>query len=474
MNKLQLNLSGGMNRKTAPLIIKDEECELAVNVDLDRVGAVEKRKGYSTTHPTIPGTGAINGLSSNIVNNGSVYWYAARNRNVYVYHHGWSSWISRESTLNSTVEKVRFASFVDRTFRVVENTEMQSSFGQTSFGDTQVPDDIEPRYIEVFTDRVYVASNSDEGAESSRVYFSSLPDNDSISWDTDNDWFDVNPDDGDEITALANNGNRLLIFKNRALYRWTFGQVEPDKLIGVGTTSQESVKTNLDVGITFFANPHGVYAYSGGRPKLLSRKIQDVIDAVSDWEDVVAEIDIEHYYLAVGNITLEGREYQNCVLVYHISLDAWSMFTFAHPVNIMARLPDNDGITERVYFGSDNGKVYELWAGDSDDGAPIQVFFRSKEYLISYPYKVELDRVDVFAQNRGTGQVFIDNDRNNDFIPLGPLEDRVTPLRASKGDKLNSIRLLVSDNSTNPLMIEGFNFEYEDTLRRDEGSKEIA
>src|SRR3990167_10231535 len=126
-----------------------------------------------------------------------------------------------------------------------------------------------------------------------------------ITWAAAN-WFEVNPDDNDEITALENNGNRLLIFKNYAMYRWTFGQVEADRIIGVGTTSQESVKTNFDLGITFFANPKGVYAYTDGRPKLISRKIQDYIDAVSDWKYVAAGVDNDHYRLSVGDLTVNG------------------------------------------------------------------------------------------------------------------------------------------------------------------------
>src|SRR3990167_8706471 len=153
-----------------------------------------------------------------------------------------------------------------------------------------------------------------------------LPSSGAITWDTTNDWFDVNPDDGDEITALENNGNRLLIFKRRSTYRWVFGATEPDRLLGVGTESQECVKTNLDLGITFFANSKGVYAYTGERPKLISRKIQAWIDAntAANWDDACAEIDDDHYYLYLGDsLTVDSVVYTNVMAVYSISLDAW-------------------------------------------------------------------------------------------------------------------------------------------------------
>ncbi|MEK6883362.1 MAG: hypothetical protein AABY22_27285, partial [Nanoarchaeota archaeon] len=47
-NKLVSNVgSSGMNAKTAPLLIKDNECELIINYNLDTVGALTKRNGYT-------------------------------------------------------------------------------------------------------------------------------------------------------------------------------------------------------------------------------------------------------------------------------------------------------------------------------------------------------------------------------------------------------------------------------------------
>jgi hypothetical protein len=57
------------------------------------------------------------------------------------------------------------------------------------------------------------------------------------------------------------------MFKNRAMYRWTFGQTEPDRLIGVGTSSQESVKTNFDLGITFLPRVRSAH-FQGNKKKL--------------------------------------------------------------------------------------------------------------------------------------------------------------------------------------------------------------
>lgn len=468
-NKLILNLVGGMNRKTSALITKDEECELLVNYNLDKVGALTKRKGY-TTYASQPVAGkTVNGLFQfNDMSGGTHEQLMVANNagdtNGVIYYNNSGTWTAAKST-DTAGAKAYFASFVDYVLRTNGYDVVASSADGVTWGTTNCPTTITPKFCSVFTDRVYVANG--RTSNRSRFWFSSLPSSGSITWTTASDWVDVNPDDGDEITALENNGNRLLIFKNRALYRWTFGQVEPDRLIGVGTPTQASVKTNLDVGITFFANQNGVYGYSGGRPRLLSRKIQDIIDAVTDWTTVAAEIDNDHYYLSVGSITLDGRTYSNTVLVYHISLDAWSMYQLATKPTVMARLMETYPV-EGVYFGSTDGRTYKFLDGTSDNTSAISCEFRSKEYLVSYPETAEVTGIDVFATTRNTTQVLVDGDRRDTPAIIGTLTERVTPLRPSDLRRVNSLRIYLKDSSTNTGVIEGFNVEYEKQTRRDE------
>jgi len=467
--KLIFNLSGGMNRKTSPLIIRDEECELLVNYNLDKVGALTKRKGY-TQFASQPVAGkTINGLAqyskqSSGLEEQIMVANNAGDTNGVIYYNASGTWTAAKSD-DTASKKSYFTSFIDYIFRTNGADVVASSTNGTSWGTTNCPATITPKYGAVFQDRVYLANGG--GSNRSRFWFSSLPDGGAITWNTTDDWVDVNPDDGDQITALENNGNRLLIFKKRALYRWYFGQVEADRLIGVGTLSQACVKTNLDVGITFFANQNGVYAYAGGRPKLLSRKIQDIIDAVSDWEEVYGEVDEDHYYLSIGNITIDGRTFSNVVLVYHISLDAWSMYSMATPVKMMARLIES-GEVQNVYFGSTDGKTYKLNDGTSDDGTEIATVFRSKEYLLNYPETVRLDRLDMFSQTHGTTQVYVDNDREDEPNYVGTLTGRVSTLSVKDLRRMNTMRVYLADNSTNASVVEGFSAEYSEERRKDE------
>lgn len=500
VNKLQLSFIGGMNTKTSPLIIKDNECELALNYTLNKFGALEKRRGY-TQFANQPQVGqSVLGLyefRSNARQNSS----GTKRQIMTIKNSGgdkliYSSTNGANFVLRATIaspfggEKSRFATFVNRVIHMdgLSTSCLSSADGETWAATTQPA----PTGVTtgagmcvpiVFQDRVYVMAGNTvvtggiftSAPFYNKIFYSSLPlinDATSVSW-AEEDNFDLNPDDNDGIMGGENNGNRLLFFKRDAMYRWTFGQVEADKLIGVGTTAIESVRTNFDIGVTFFANPKGVFAYTGGRPRLISRKIQQYIDAVSDWAAICAEVDDDHYYLSVGDITVFGKAITNAVLVYHISLDAWTIFSLAdRPVVFARMIASTTGTVSHIYFGTSAGKVMKLFDGTDDAGASIATEFISKEYLLSYPERTNLTWLDVFSESRGNASIFYDLDRLNLFDELGSLQYRITNFRIPVRE-CSTVRVRVADNSKVAHTVEGFNMEHEPKKKRDENQVNI-
>lgn len=385
-------------------------------------------------------------------------------------------------TDDTASKKTYFSTFVDYVFRTNGADVVATSPDGATWGTTNAPATITPKYTAVFQDRVYVAHGG--ASNKSRVWFSSLPSSGAITWTTGSDFFDVNPDDGDEITGIENNGNRLLIFKTRALYRWTFGAVEPDKVIGVGSATQQNIKTNFDRGITFFANQQGVYAYTGDRPKLLSRKVEKFTNAILDIFNAPAEIDADHYYFYTGNLSVAdifggdaaitgvNRTFVKAMLVYTISLDAWTIYTFADSMTYMARMfPSSSPLNPtNIYFGSSDGRAYQLFTGLADDytgtNDPIQAEMRTKEYLLNFPNRSQLEWVDIFAEQRTGLNVSYDIDRLEKWANLGALNLRVSSFRVPSRE-CNSVRVLYEDQSNKTRsIIEGFNLEHEPKEKR--------
>lgn len=461
-----------MNVKTSPLIIKDTECEIILNYNLDTVGALTKRNGY-TTFLNQPAAGkTIYGMfqftdSISTNSNQVMVQNNAGDTAALIYKNGGSgSWSDTTGTHAASL-KTRFATFLNYLFRVNSSNVVATTTDLSTWGTTNAPTTIVPRFVSVFADRVYLANDrrASPNRYPSRVYFSSLPSTAAtpvITWSTSTDYFDVNPDDGDEITGLENNGNRLLIFKNRALYRWTFGQTEPDRLIGVGTSSQECVKTNFDLGITFFANQRGAYAYTGGRPKLISRKIQPWFDAipVADVSNFVAEVDADHYYLYLSDsLTVQGRAYTNVMVVYHISLDAWTIYTLGSPLRWMSRYITT-APNEAVYFGSTDGRVYQFLSGTTDNNAAINGEIVTKEHMLTFPGKTNVEYVDVIARQPVNAKVECFFDRKPDPTILNSVKDRVSNFRVGAGKDVRTCQLRIADNSAFTSIIEGYNIEH--------------
>lgn len=485
-SKLISNFSGGMNSSVNPILMKDSQSELIINYKLDNVGSLTKRNGYAVfasqpaSGKTILGLHQYTNISTPAETTQVMVANNAGDTNAVIYYNNAGTWTASKSNDTAVAtptnfNRSRFAVFLDYLFRVngVDAVATSNNVNGGVWGTTYAPAVITPTFISVFQDRVYVARNG--VTNGSRVYFSSLPTvGGAITWDTANDWFNVNPDDGDEITALENNGSKLLIFKNRALYRWDFGYTEPDRLIGIGTSSQESVKTNLDMGITFFANPKGVYAYSGKRPRLLSKKIQPWIDSVTEWGNVVGEVDADHYYLFLGDSTIVScprmggsKEYFNVMAVYTISLDAWTIYLLGTSWKTANKLIVSG--VEGIYFGNTRGRTYQWDTGLADYSGGITYNSAqnisseaTKEVLLSFPAVQKVDKIGALSCNALQTELSYKTNNDKDFISKGNLIKEYF-LSGSIGKEASSVRLKVSDNAQIQSKIDGLYVEYSPT-----------
>lgn len=497
-NKFITSFAGGMNSHTAPLILKDNESELIVNYNLDKTGTLSRRNGYElyASNTLFHTSGLISALNANTKTNqawlttNDAAFATATKRITYYYKIADGTWTAtddnnQEPFLPTTgaaneLYKTRFVFFLNYVFRLnggdapksfLITTPQTATTTNLTDNETSAALAITPSLGVAFSNRVFFNDTAD--GKKSRIYYSTLGiSGGTIAWNTDavtGQWRDINPDDGDFITAFEPNGSHLLIFKNNALYRYIFDQVEADKVIGVGTTSQESVKTNYDVGITFFANPKGVYTYSGGGVKLISRKIQEYVDAVpaANWIYCAGGVDKEHYYLSVGDVTVNGRTISNAVFVYHIFLDSWTIYSLAEQPTCFIELGTTYP-TQQLGFGTADGGVYRFTTATSDvDGTTtvnINTEVLTKEHLLTMPEKTTLENIDIVAIQGGDTKVSYQIDRNlmgkeGDFISCKErLNKRINTLRVGK--EMSTVRLRLADNSQRASIIEGYNLEH--------------
>jgi len=488
MRKDIYDLSGGQNNQVTPLLLRENQCEIVQNYKMDKVGSLTKRNG-------------ITYLLTQIVNNKSVlgmYYFNdkigtdrsnvlvviddATSTNSDIFAIETNAWAISKTNDTAGALPV-FTTFVDYVFRTNGADVMGSSADPRptggAWGTTNCLATLLPRYCCVWEDRLYWLNDNSATAYPSRIGWSELPTGAPLALTFGaNNWADINPDDNDEITWGEPFGRVMLIFKENAIYHWTFGQVEPDKIIDVGTPQGLTVKKTH--GICFFANKYGVWAHTGqSQPRLISRKVQPFIDAIPTLTAMRAEVDNDHYYLYIGDVTVDGVAYANVMLVYTISLDAWHFETYPFEITAMARFIDNTlgttAIYDSIYLGDDDGYVYRKDVGTVDylgtTAQPINGYFRTKEYPLNFPNTSKLNQLYVIANKASGTQVNYRIDRAEEFKPWHDLKERITAEKL--GGRAKTIQFTFTDNSRTTSRIEGLSVDYtvEEEKRRETEKK---
>jgi hypothetical protein len=396
--------------------------------------------------------------------------------------------------------RTRFKNFLDRGIRV-NGTDAMKCWNGATWETTGNP--INPQQataaslVEIFGDRVFLAGGT---LFPDRLYGSSLPSTaGNITWTTsvsvidktgtNGFYIDINPEDGQNITALERNGTNLLIFKERSMYTWNGSATQADVLVDIGAVSQEAVTTVHN--ITFFLGRSkknlGIYAYTGGYPKLISRRVKKWIDAISqaDLTTIKSGADEDNVYFYVGNITFTGdsiygtRTFNNVWLVYTISQDSWKVYTELHS-KCFGHITSSG--QELLVFGDNDGKLWELGQGQTDDSGDaqtaIQMEIITREESFGAPeYSKELLEVDVLSRNAQSINFDYRYDRREDWKNLGECSGRTTnfdaPEKYDDENRGNTLQLKITDTSKYQAMLDGFcmTVDLSDEVIKERGGK---
>ena len=376
----RFDFSGGCQIRSNKYLMKQNQVIRAQNVISETLGSFTKRKGYTQL-------GNVMTVGKDILMNAEFQYgttptrkhiavcNAASESEVYVL--SGSTWGQQAQNLTAGA-KARGTDFVDYFFLVNYSDATRSYSGSAWSTSTNVTSAPKAKYVESYSDRLYLGYCDVGGTDyPSRVYYSSLTASDeTITWDTTNDWFPVETNDGDHITALAKNKTYLIIFKENSMFRYngTLG-VKNLKAISwnLGAVSQESVV--IDENLILFYSRKGVCVYTGGEPKIISRAIQPIIDRVnqSNLGDISAGISGDIYYCYVGTLTSalpgDSAALEKVMLVYDISQNIWTYFTLADEPTAFGEYTSSG--EKLLSFGDSNGEVFTLNSGTTDDGTAI-------------------------------------------------------------------------------------------------------
>lgn len=363
----------------------------------------------------------------------------ASNASIYYYDTSWNT--STVTNLNNTV-KNRFAVLGNSLFRVSTGNAMTSTLNGNvwSTDNCITTDSVVPSLVIRAKQRMLASGYS---GFKSRIYFSSIIDpNNSpfISWSTDpssGNWIDINPDDGDYITAFAQTSATTLVFKQNAMYRLDVisKTTDTDNIFNIGTPSQEAVVTCQ--GVVYFFSGLDIRATTGDFPQQISRLgVQDYINAIpqSNWDEVCAGTDGLNVYFSIGDITLftsrnNQTTYQNVVLKFSPRDQSWSIHSYAQDFRYFAQYTTTAG---RTFIGLDtSGNSQTLNSGTTDKGTPIyyELITQDVDCGNRSHTKTISDKVVVYAQDGLNGEMQI--------IPFNPNEGSPVNLKIQLKDRVN-------------------------------------
>lgn len=190
-------------------------------------------------------------------------------------------------------------------------------------------------------------------------------------------WVDFGTDDNDYITALGENDDRLLAFKQFSL--WRYNRTSKQKVKDApGTTSSRSV---VNIGsITYYfhgsnANTRktGIYAYNGAGSVLITRSLQHYIDGIpaANYGIPVGWREGTKYRLYVGDISNStyNISISNAVITIDSEGGQWSVDPIADVIKSNGKFLESG--TEKTLIGTSDNQVMETPSGNTHNGTAI-------------------------------------------------------------------------------------------------------
>jgi len=409
---------------------------------------------------------------------------------IFIFNPSDNTWTNQYQNLQSG-SKIEFCTFLDGVFacNYTDNTRYYNGtiWSQT----TNVTSAPKAKYVINYNDRLYLANIDISGTtHKSRVLSSSLPDSSyNITWDTSSNgpFFDTSPLDGDEIMGLGKNFNRLLVFKEKGLWRYDTNSLY--QFPGApGTNNNRSIQNVLEYTIYFHTT--GVYGLKDNAVMLLSRAIQPIIDGVQsvNLDRICSYVDGDHYILFLHDVINEekGINIPNCIVDLDVARMRWTIGSLAHTPRVFGTYRNSrtevtyddsnleydyvnqsyDGYTlakDFIYFGDDNGDVYQL--DDSYDfaGQTINSYFETTDYYIAgIQARGELQSLKIYTEKGRRCKFFYSAD-GGPWKPIVRYEYRDGEIYYTfeSGQVINHIKLRCVDNSTGDRpAIKGFDFFY--------------
>jgi len=361
------DFSFGQVSKDSEFLIPDNALALCKNGIVGREG-IKKRGGYEKWNSTAIGGGTdkVTSIIRFTVSSGTKYFLAFCGTDIY-----------KADLTNKTFSSIKsgitadllwdFAAYNDKLYMSNGTDNFMSFDGTTVTEHSTLP---KGKYLVVLKDRLWVA-----GVSSSpyRLYYSDVGDPETFGANNYIDFPESPHGYEGVITGLGIFGNDVVVFKEKATYMviervpGSFSVIQIDAL--KGCIAHHSI-CNVPGGL-FFLSGDGVYLFTGSQLRFVGEPIRDYTDnrATAQITKAVSAFYDNCYYLSFP----KSGSTDNDITVVFNTLGGWSVFEYGfHYFSVWE--------DKTIYGAGDNGYVYQLDKGKTDDGNSIIFKVKTKSY----------------------------------------------------------------------------------------------
>lgn len=373
--------SGGRNTQSAPYLLTDTQCRDDLNVHTSLSGDIEKREGFVTlsgetlTGEPVKATLVHSLFPANTTTKSllAVVRTATTDSIVKITSGGIASVLKSGLTANKRwywAQADVGGGGVGPIFGLNGTDTPQrwdGAAGATSAWEATtgtVPKSA--KYLTYFASRLWCA-------EGSRLRYSGITGSspDPLNWDADN-YVDLEPNDGQEITGIGITGDYLIVFKARKTFKVydTITGANQQLSNQIGCVAHRSI-VQTPIGLLFLSDHQGVCKTDGSRVQPFSEEIAPDLERVATAPETQAlaagVLDGERYYLS---ISLEGTRNDH-TLEYDLQTQSWWLHDCAS--NQFAVLDPGGSSTHHLYSADSTttARVSKAFVTDvfTDNGA---------------------------------------------------------------------------------------------------------
>ena len=408
---------GGLNTNDGTTQIGDNQAQDLLNVKFTQ--DLEKRGGFTELNSTaIPGSTGIYGLFPYYYNNGASRKLIYASHTVIGEMNTATGALTDDSIITSLTSNQRTNAVTFHDLLILVNgTQAPQKIDDDTGSALGGNPPIIAKYIALHKNYLFLAGNS---TYPSRVHYCNLDTPE--TWGA-NNFFDVNPNDGDFITGLSVTLDTLIIMKEYNMYilygdtptyteGLTLWRIKKAS-VTTGGVNQGSLQL-YGKNLFYLSRNNGVQLFGGSistgevevdnlTSALISKDITPTIAGLNEtrFSQAASIVWDYKYILSVPN---SASTTNNLCLVYDFIATGWSLWNI--PANCWSIFRSSS--VDYLYFGSTTiGKIYRYTPTTySDNGTAISAYYKTKDYSITNPSDSKLFRKFYITVNKSSDFAF--------------------------------------------------------------------